>query len=63
MICKECYGRGIKHHFDMVTGISTVGPCRCADKKPKGNWRLELAHKIMKAQGLSEAEAREYVGI
>lgn len=62
-MCNECYGRGIKHHFDIDSGIATVGPCKCSKNKPKGNWRLELAHKIMEVQGLSEVEAREYVGI
>lgn len=62
-MCKDCYGKGVIHQTNGFTGITTVGPCKCADKKPKGNWRLELAHKIMEAQGLSEAEAKEYVGI
>lgn len=63
MICKDCYGKGIKHHFDMVTGITTIGPCHCNKPKSHKQWLSDLIKKMAEKDGKTEDEIREYLGV
>lgn len=53
----------VEHSFDIGQGVYQFAPP--SNKKIERNpfWRHELAKQIMETQGLSEAEAYEYVGI
>lgn len=63
MICKECYGKGIKYHFDMVAGISTVGPCKCAKPKTNSVWLDNLIKKSAEYNQMSEEQVEKYIGV
>jgi len=63
MICKDCYGRGIKHHFDMVAGIGTVGPCKCSEQQPKSVERSNLIKNLAEKNQMNEEQVKEYLGV
>lgn len=62
MTCKECYGRGIKHHFDVVSGIATVGPCKCNKPKPRKQWIEDLVKNLAEYNNTTEDDIREFMG-
>lgn len=60
---KDCYGRGIIHQINGVTGIATVGPCHCNKPKPHKQWLSDLIKQIAEKDGKTEDEIREYLGV
>lgn len=63
MMRKDCYGKGVKHQINGITGVSTFKPCKCTEPKTKSVWRSNLIKNLAEYNKMNEEQVKEYIGV